>query len=329
MAQKVIEYNGARFPLSYEILHHERGRDMLFLHGWGSNKEIMKQAFGGYFAGFRHIYVDMPGFGQSANDSILNTHDYTSILRLFLESLNFRYDFVVGHSFGGKVATLLAPSNLVLLSSAGIPLPKPLKVRSKIALTKFFKPLFGGLLSRLFRSKDVRGMPPNMYETFKNVVDEDFSPFFRESPSLGFLFWGKEDRATPLACGQKIAALMPKSVLFPLEGDHFFFLTQAETIQRIVNKGIALKHYRFKIVGKVQGVGYRKFTQRVAQDIGLRGYVRNLDDGSVEALCLLDDSQYHSFIEALRQGPVRSKVENIEIDLLEESRPHEGFEILY
>ncbi|WP_338116280.1 alpha/beta fold hydrolase [Wolinella succinogenes] len=328
MAQKEIRYGEATFPLSYEILNPSAPRDILFLHGWGSNKEIMKQAFGRSFADFRHLYLDLPGFGGTPNELVLATRDYAKITQAFLSEVGFKGDFIAGHSFGGKVATLLSPQNLILLSSAGILLPKSLKIKSKIALAKIAKPLLRGVLTERLRSEDAKGMPQNMYETFKNVVDEDFSPHFRESRSLGFLFWGKEDRATPLECGCKIASLMPRATLFPLEGDHYFFLNQATLIEGIVKKGIALKTYHFKITGKVQGVGYRKFTQRVAQEMGLKGHVRNMEDGSVEALCTLEESQYEPFIKALHQGPLRSKVEAIEASEVE-SRPLEGFEILY
>ena len=43
---------------------------------------------------------------------------------------------------------------------------------------------------------------------------------------------------------------------------------------------------RFFVAGRVQGVGYRYFVQELAQELGLRGYVRNLRDGRVEVLAI-------------------------------------------
>lgn len=316
MARKEVSALGGNFELSYEILNREQTRDILFLHGWGSNKEIMKQSFGAYFPHLRHIYLDMPGFGASSNDMVLGTHEYAEIVARFLVEVGFSGDYVVGHSFGGKVATLLKPKNLVLLSSAGIVLKKPLKVRTKIMLAKMLKNLgvFGSILpSGFLRSDDVRTMSQNMYETFKRVVDEDFSKYFSELVSPVFIFWGKNDRATPLGCGVKICSLAKNSVFYPLDGDHFFFVKHGSEIEKVVIKGIVLKQFYFRIFGKVQGVGYRKFAHKVASEMGLRGYVRNLDDGSVEAEAILDEEQFEAFLNELKIGSVRSSVERVEV----------------
>ncbi|WP_456451886.1 alpha/beta fold hydrolase [Hydrogenimonas sp.] len=224
MAVKPVTYRGTTFRIAYDLVNPKGEKCLLFLHGWGSHKELMSQAFGGAFADWRHIYVDLPGFGKSPNDEVLNTEDYAAIVKLFLQTLGARVDVAAGHSFGGKVATLLNPDRLVLLSSAGIVMPKPLSVRAKIALFKALKPFGGGRLRRLFASKDAAKMPQNMYETFKKVVDEDFSAHFAAFDNPALLCWGKEDTATPLAAGERIAALMPKARLEVFEGDHYFFL---------------------------------------------------------------------------------------------------------
>ncbi len=242
MANREIRYQNHRYNINYEILYHDKPQSIIILHGWGSNKEIMKQAFGKHFKAYRHIYIDMPGFGKSPNDTILNTKDYASIMIALLKELSITPDVIFGHSFGGKVATLMHPKLLVLLSSAGIPIPKPFNVRAKIKLFKLLKPLGLHSLGRLFASKDVEGMNQGMYETFKNVVDEDFSPHFKAFDNPALLFWGKEDTATPLYAGEKIAALIAKSHFYPLEGDHYFFLKHANFIEEKIEKELHATH---------------------------------------------------------------------------------------
>ena len=238
MAIKEIEYKGSRYPISYLQLG-SGDRVILFLHGWGSNKEIMKGSFGKYLSGFKHIYIDMPGFGQSPNENFLKTEDYANILANFLEALNLEAKVIAGHSFGGKVATLMKPNNLVLLSSAGILVPKPFKVRAKIALFKLLKPFGFSKLRSLFVADDAKEMNAGMYETFKYVVNEDFEHNFSKFNGKALLFWGKEDTATPLWTAKKIQEHIKDSKLYPLDGDHFFFVNHskfiAQTIEQEVN----------------------------------------------------------------------------------------------
>lgn len=234
MAKKEIVFQGNTYALSYEILHLHQPKTILFLHGWGSNKEIMKQAFGNTFTAYQHLYLDLPGFGSSPLHSVIDTAMYAKIVEAFLEALHVKPFMVFGHSFGGKVATLLEPNVLVLLSSAGIVAPKSLKVRTKIALFKLFKPFFPQQFYRFFATKDVEGMSQTMYEILKRVVNEDFSSKFFTCKAQTFIFWGKDDSATPLNSGEKIHALIPNSHFNVFEGDHFFFVKKGKTIEKLL-----------------------------------------------------------------------------------------------
>ena len=240
MAVKEVKYGGKIYRISYETVNPANKDVALFLHGWGANKEIMKKAFGTYFKDFRHVYVDMPGFGASSMHGALATKDYAKIMKSFLDELGANPKIIFGHSFGGKVATLLNPEYLALLSSAGIVAKKPLWVRFKIALFKFLK-LFGlGFLYKFFATKDVKGMSKTMYETLKNVVDEDFSSKFADFGGKAFIFWGEEDKATPLKSGERVSRLIKNSEFHALKGDHFFFLLHARYIDGVVNAGLNL-----------------------------------------------------------------------------------------
>lgn len=241
MATKEINYKSQMFKLSYEIMNPSKKEAILVLHGWGSNKEIMKQAFSKELKDYKHIYLDMPGFGASTNEMVLATEDYAKMVLLFLESLNVEPIVAMGHSFGGKVATLLNSEYLVLLSSAGVVTEKPWSIKIKIATFKMLKPLGFKRIRELFVAPDAQGMSHEMYETFKNVVDEDFEDEFSKSKSKALCFWGIDDTATPLYTGEKIAGLIENSAFYPLDGDHFFFLKHAnfiaQEIEKTLNKG--------------------------------------------------------------------------------------------
>jgi acylphosphatase len=85
---------------------------------------------------------------------------------------------------------------------------------------------------------------------------------------------------------------------------------------------------RFYISGRVQGVGYRYFAQRVAAKLGLSGYVKNLDDGRVEAYAVGATDQLQAFQTQLRRGPSYALVEAVdELDTEIESRWSQDFSI--
>lgn len=66
------------------------------------------------------------------------------------------------------------------------------------------------------------------------------------------------------------------------------------------------------IKGRVQGVGFRAWTQHQAQLHGLSGWVRNRRDGSVEAVFAGPDSLVETMLKACRQGPAGARVEALE-----------------
>ncbi|MFY9142513.1 alpha/beta fold hydrolase [Sulfuricurvum sp.] len=232
MAVKTVQYKQHTFSISYEILNPTSHFDILFLHGWGSHKNLMKHAFGKHLRAFRHIYIDLPGFGNSTCNMALSTEDYANILESFISQIDATKAIVLGHSFGGKVATLLNPELLVLVGSAGILVPKPFKIRAKIFLFKLLK--FTGLTSlrRFFIAPDAQGLSQPMYETFKHVVNEDFENKFHAFKGKALLCFGRQDTATPMWTAYKIAELIPESKVVEFDGDHYFFLEQGERVAK-------------------------------------------------------------------------------------------------
>jgi pimeloyl-ACP methyl ester carboxylesterase len=101
VATKKVTFNNKYFEINYDIANSGKKDIILFLHGWGSNKEVMKNAFLTKLDNFKQIYIDMPGFGKSQNQYILNTIDYSNIVKNFLDMLNINPNniTIVGHSF--------------------------------------------------------------------------------------------------------------------------------------------------------------------------------------------------------------------------------------
>ena len=71
---------------------------------------------------------------------------------------------------------------------------------------------------------------------------------------------------------------------------------------------------RFVVSGRVQGVGFRYFTQDTARREGVTGWVRNLPDGRVEALAEGDADAVTRLERALRTGPRGARVDRVYVD---------------
>ena len=70
---------------------------------------------------------------------------------------------------------------------------------------------------------------------------------------------------------------------------------------------------RVHIRGRVQGVFFRAEARARAESLGVVGWIRNADDGSVEAVFEGDDEQVESMVEWCRRGPAGARVEEVEV----------------
>lgn len=76
------------------------------------------------------------------------------------------------------------------------------------------------------------------------------------------------------------------------------------------------KTIKFLVYGYVQGVNYRAFVKRLAEDLGLTGFVRNLENGSVEIVANISEDKLTYFLMKLYEGTAFSKVRNIQFEEL-------------
>lgn len=84
----------------------------------------------------------------------------------------------------------------------------------------------------------------------------------------------------------------------------------------------------FVVIGRVQGVGFRAATQREAEHLGLRGWVRNRSDGAVEGAVFGSREALEQFVAWLHDGPPAAHVESVWHSDADEDEPAvSGFEI--
>ena len=89
-----------------------------------------------------------------------------------------------------------------------------------------------------------------------------------------------------------------------------------------------MKRAHVIIHGKVQGVWFRAHTKEMADKLGLKGWVRNLPDGNVEAVFEGDDESIREMISWCHHGPPLARVDKVEVEY-EEPKGEKLFEIKY
>lgn len=87
--------------------------------------------------------------------------------------------------------------------------------------------------------------------------------------------------------------------------------------------------YEIKISGRVQGVGFRYFVYQKAKEFGIKGWVKNSVDGGVLVMVQCDTTEIDIFIDYLRIGPTRSRVDKISKHKMELLVDFDNFSIKY
>ena len=91
-----------------------------------------------------------------------------------------------------------------------------------------------------------------------------------------------------------------------------------------------MEWYRFIILGNVQGVFYRKSVSQTLMRKQFKGYIQNLDDGTVEVVAEVFDDDFKIFMAILEEGSLLSTVDDIKYEIIDDAQFNtDGFEIRY
>ena len=98
--------------VNVNYIQYGEGRDILLLHGWGQNIEMMKPIGDNFSDKFRITILDLPGFGNSKEpQSPWTIGDYSDMLEIFVREVGIVKPIVIGHSFGGRLAIRYSANN--------------------------------------------------------------------------------------------------------------------------------------------------------------------------------------------------------------------------
>lgn len=90
-----------------------------------------------------------------------------------------------------------------------------------------------------------------------------------------------------------------------------------------------MKRLHLIVSGKVQGVFYRDFVRREAEKLGIKGFVRNLSDGTVEVVAEGDETILKKLVAACRKGPLMAFVKSVDVKDEPSTGQFEDFDVRY
>lgn len=227
------------------------GRDVILLHGWGQNKDMMGNILEHLRDRF-HVYsLDFPGFGESDDPpEAWGVPEYRDFLSEFIARNGIECPILIGHSFGCRVAIRYAamyPDNvrkMCLTGAAGIRPKRGLdyQIRTRAYKAgKWFLKATGQNekleeLQNRSGSEDYRNAKGIMRPTFVKVVNDDVSDILKDVKCSVLLVWGDQDTAAPLWMGQMMEKTMPDAGLAIFEGDdHWAYWHQADRFNRVLD----------------------------------------------------------------------------------------------
>ena len=226
--------------LDIHYIQYGEGKDIILLHGWGQNIEMMKPLGDNFSDRFRITILDLPGFGESEEPHETWTmQNYCELLEDFIKQLGIKKPIVIGHSFGGRLAIRYCASHpiekLVLFGSPCIRIQEDLPITVKVLKSLKQLPGLNGIgeyMKKYIGSRDYKAASPIMRQTLVEVVNEDLSKYAREIEEPTLLIWGDQDTEAPVKEARELEKIMIDAALILLPGTHYAYL---ENLTRVVN----------------------------------------------------------------------------------------------
>lgn len=216
--------------INYEQIG-EGSENLLILHGWGQSLSPWRNTALFCSKKYKVTIIDFPGFGSSEEpSSVWDTYDYAEFINEFLAKIGITRTIIIGHSFGGRVGTILASkypdivSQLLLVDSGGIEI-KSLSVKIRILIYKIFikpiKSIFGERMKKIFGSSDYRAISGTMRQIFVKVVNQDLRHLFGTIKQPVTVIWGSNDNVLPVEYVKIYKSLIPQAEIKIIWGaDH-------------------------------------------------------------------------------------------------------------
>ncbi len=228
--------------LEVNYIQYGEGKDVVLLHGWGQNIEMMMPLGNLLQKTHRITILDLPGFGQSDEPKEAWTiYEYEEFIEEVLRELKIENPILIGHSFGGRLSIIYASKNkvdkLILFGSPCIRTKK--KESTKVKILKNMKKVpgmskIGDAMKKYIGSRDYKNASDVMRKILVNTVNEDLSHCAKKILAPTLLIWGDLDEEAPLEDAKKLESIIQDAGLIVMNGcTHYAYLENIHQVKSI------------------------------------------------------------------------------------------------
>lgn len=235
----------------YYEKHGVGKQSILILPGWGDNRKTFYYLIN-FLKNYFTIYIiDYPGFGNSMINKDLTIFDYTNIIYQFIKELNLDNLILIGHSFGGRIISILTTKyqlnikKILLINVAGLKEYNIITLIKKyfyklLKLFKYIMPYkirikYQNYLFKNFASNDYKLIDQKLYKTFQNIIKINLKKYYQSINTETLIIWGEKDNITPIKMGIKLNKLINNSYLIKIHNTkHFPYLEKPYLVLNII-----------------------------------------------------------------------------------------------
>ncbi len=200
----------------------------VFLHGWGCSGETL--LFCKNHTSNSTLFVDFPPFGKSGDNIVgWSVFTYANMIIALCAHLQINCFNLIGHSFGGRVAIIVASickektNKLLLVDSAGLKPRRNLKYKINQLRYRLCKK-FGKNVDK-FASADYKAMPAKLKAVFCSIVNTHLEELLSLIRCETLIVYGSKDLQTPLYMAKRLKRKIANSKLVVVQGaGHFCFV---------------------------------------------------------------------------------------------------------
>lgn len=232
--------------MHYSSIINGKKSNLVFLHGWGGCWQSWYPILEKVKNEFNLYAIDLPGFGQEPIQIPYHLDNYVDFVIDFITKNKIKNPILIGHSFGGAIASKIAINQpklitkIILVDAAPIRYDLTLKQKTISSIVKpiktilslpFIDRIYQPTKKLLYKSLKLENSGyadltnPILKKTFTNVIREDLSSILPKIKIPTLIIWGEKDIDTPLSAGQKVHQLINRSqfIIYP-KSSHFAYL---------------------------------------------------------------------------------------------------------